>query len=48
MFAQSETCWLCFLPHFSFDQDEILCGDEAIEVEHPETAFEYYLWKEGK
>ena len=28
---------LHFLSHFSTDQDEIWCGVEATEVEHPDT-----------
>ena len=37
-----------FLPQFSSDQDEILCWDEAIWAENPETIFEYDLLKQGK
>ena len=29
-----------FFPHFSTDQDEILCCDEAIQAEQYETIFE--------
>ena len=29
-----------FHTHLSLDQDEISCGDEAIQAEHPETTFE--------
>ena len=33
--------WLDFLfEHFSFDQDEIWCCDEAFQAEHPQTAIE--------
>ena len=38
--AQSKTYWLTFLTHSSSDQDEISCGDEAVQVEHPESTFE--------
>ena len=35
--AQSKMYWLHFLPHFSSDQEEGWCCDEAIQAEHPET-----------
>ena len=38
--TQSKTYWLHFLTHFSCDQDEIRCGDEAIQDEHPEIMSE--------
>ena len=38
--AQSKTYWLHFLPHFSSEQDEIRCGNEAFQDEHPDITFE--------
>ena len=38
--AQTKPCWLHFIPQFSSDQDEIWCGDEAIQSEDRETTFE--------
>ena len=38
--SANKTYWLHFLPHFSSDQDEIWCGDEAIQAERPQTALE--------
>ena len=38
--SMKKTYWLHVLPHFSSDQDEIWCSDEAIQAEHPETTFE--------
>ena len=35
--AQSKTFWLHFLAHFSSDEDEVWCGDEAIWAEHSDT-----------
>ena len=35
--ALSKACLLHFFPHFSSEQDEIWCGDEAIQAEHHET-----------
>ena len=34
--------------HFSSDQDEMWCCDEAIQAEHPETNFQSDLLKQGK
>ena len=42
--AESKVCWLCFLTHFSTDQDEY----EAVEVEHPDTNFEWDFLNEEK
>ena len=46
--AESQTTWLHFLAHFSTDQDEVSCGDEAVQVEHPDTSFEYNVFDQGK
>ena len=37
-----------FSGNFSSDQDEIWCGDDAIQAEDLETNFEYDLLKLGK
>ena len=37
--GQSKACWLHFLPHFSSDENDIKCGDEAVQAENPEIAF---------
>ena len=46
--AQIKTYWLHFLKHFSFDEDEIWCGDEAIQAELYETTFVWDLVKSRK
>ena len=40
--STQQNVWLHFLTHTHFlsDQDEIWCGDEAIQFEHRETTFE--------
>ena len=35
--AQSKTCWLHFVLHFSSDRDEIWFGDETMQCEHHDT-----------
>ena len=37
-----------FLVHFSAEWDYIWCGDEAIQVEHPDTTFEWNLCNQAK
>ena len=44
---QSKTL-LHFLAQISTDQDEIGHGIEAMQVEHPDAAFEIDLSKQGK
>ena len=34
---KSKTYWIHFLTHFSSDQNEIWCGDVAIQVDHLKT-----------
>ena len=41
--VRSKTYELHFLTQFSFDQDEIWCGDEASQAEHHESTFKYSL-----
>ena len=39
--AESKTCWLHFLAHFSTERDGISCDDIAVEPEQSVTVFEW-------
>ena len=46
--AQSKTCWLHSLLHFSTKWDEILYGDEAVLADHHQTGFDRDLYSQVK
>ena len=45
--AETQSSWCHIFAHFSSDQDDIWCGAEAIQTEHPSTALSEILLAKG-